>query len=216
MITFVFVLILCAVSYFLIVYGTNHAKLWNGKIDIREPSVRDLEDISSSYVIDQYVKHEIITYYNYRTLVNKVEKWQDNSVSGLLLLGSPLCFVGIIAASMFHSFPDFSKFWAVVISIAISLAITVLCLFVSGKFFPSPQFGSTEQDLIKEYKSIDASAEYPISERAAINNFICSRHHWFVFSIHNSEQTRHTLKIIGCILMLFTFILFTFIVSMPL
>lgn len=212
MLTFVFVLILCAASYFLIVYGTNHANLWNGrKIDIREPSVRDLEDTSSSYVIDEYVKHEINTYHNYRSLVNRVEKWQDDSVSALLVLGSPLCFMYIIAATMFHSFPDFSKFWTIVISIVLSLAISALCIFVSGKFFPSPKFGSTEQDLIKEYKSIDASPEYPISERAAINNFILSRHHWFVFTIHNGEQTRHTLKIIGCILMLFTFI-----VSMPL
>lgn len=208
MITYIFVIILCAASSFLIVYGTNHAELWKGtKIDIREPSVLDLEDISSPYVIDEYVKHNIITYHNYRSLVNKVEKWQDDGVDAMLVLGSLLCFVGIITKTMFHSFPDFSKFWTIVISIAISLLITVSSYFVVDKVFPSPKFSSTEQDLIKAYKSTDASPEYPISERADINNFILSRHHWFVFSIHNIEQTRQTLKIIGCILMAIAFIL---------
>ena len=206
--TFIFVLILCATSSFLITYGINHAELWKGtKIDIREPSVQDLKDISNPYVIDQYVKHEIITYHNYRTLVNEVEKIQDDGTDGLLLLGSPLCFAAIIAEAMFRSFPDFSKFWSVVISIVISLVITVTLYFIIDRVFPSPKFSETKQELIKDYESIGASPAYPISEGADINNFILSRHNWFLFSIYKSEKTKRTLKIIGCIIMAIVFIL---------
>jgi hypothetical protein len=207
---FILALIICATSSFLIVYGINHADLWKGvEIEIREPSVRDLEDISDIYVIDKYVKEEINTYHDYRRLANEINKLQDDGTDALLLFGSPLCFVFIITKTMIRSFPDFPLFWTIVISIAISIAITVLPHFIINKMFPAPKFNITEQDLIKDYKSSNCPPVYPISERADINNFIISRHHWFLFSIHNGEQTRRTLKIIGGILMAIAFIFFT-------
>lgn len=202
---FILVLIFCTASSCLIAYGINTAQLWKEWTEIREPSVRDLEDTSDRNMVDEYIKNEIMVYHNYRSLEAKIQKFQDDGVSGLFIFMAPITYCYTIAETIKHCFFDFSGFWAYVISIAITLVITVLPLNIVSKLFPSPTFDMTRQDLFKDYEANGTSSDYPISESAAFNNFIRSRHHWFLFKIRNIEETRMVLKYIGLVLMAIAF-----------
>lgn len=205
--TFIIVLIICAVSACLLVYGISNARLWKELITIYEPQISDLNECSSQYVIEQYVKEEILTYQNYRRLEAEIEKFQDGSVAALFVLPSPLIYCYTIAEAIKRSFTDFSSFWAYVVSIVITFIIIAIPLIVIPKVFPSPKFDKTRKELFENYASSGATPNYPISEEKDFNNFIRSRHHWFLFSIRNIEQTRYILRIIGCVLMLIALII---------
>ena len=204
---FIFVLIICIASSALVAYSSNNAKLWKDvEIDIRKPSVYDLEDIGERYVIDKYVKEVIGKYYDYCVLKKEIEKLQgDSSVNILLILtGLPACYWYAISEAIMDSFSNLSTFWAKVIAIAVTLLIAVLPHIIVLKFFPAPEFTMSEQELIECYRSSSTSPAYPISEKTDINIYILSRHHWFLFCIHNRENTLHTIKIIGYVLAIIT------------
>ena len=199
--TFILVLILCTVSSCLLVYGLSNARLWKEWIEIREPSIRDLEDTRDLSMVEQYVKEEIQTYHNYSKLKAEIEKFQDSSVSVLFIFSAPLTYCYTIAETIKNCFFDVSGFWAYVISIAITFVIVALPLKIVNKVFPSPIFDMTKQELFEDFEASGVSSNYPISESVAFNNFIRSRHHWFLYKIRNIEETRRVLKYIGLVLM---------------
>ena len=205
--TFILVLILCTVSSCLLVYGINTATLWKEYTEIREPSIRDLEDTGNIRLIEQYLKEEIQTYQNYRTLEAKIKKYKDDGISGLFILSAPVVYWYTIAETIKSCFVDFSGFWAYVISIVITFVIVALPLKIISKVFPPPMFDMTRRDLLEEFEASGAPSAFPVSDGIAFENFIRSRHHWFLFSIRNIEQTRYILRIIGCVLMLIALII---------
>ena len=199
--TFILVLILCTASSCLLAYGLSTARLWKEWTEIREPSIRDLEDISKRSVVERYEQEEIQAYHNYSRLKAEIEKFQDSSVSVLFIFSAPLTYCYTIAETIKNCFVDVSGFWAYVMSIVITLVIVVLSLNIISKVFPSPVFDMTKQELFEDFKASGASSSYPISESVAFNNFIRSRHHWFLYKIRNIEETRRVLKYIGLVLM---------------
>lgn len=199
--TFIFVILLCTASSCLLVYGINTARLWKEYTEIREPSIRDLEDTCDRSIVERYEQEEIKRYHNYSKLKAEIEKFQDSSVSVLFIFTAPITYCYTIAETIKNCFFDVSGFWAYVISIAITLVIVALPLNIISKVIPSPIFDMTKQELFEDFKASGASSSYPISESVAFNNFIRSRHHWFLYKIRNIEETRRVLKYIGLILM---------------
>lgn len=199
--TFFLVLILCTVSSCLLVYGINTATLWKEYTEIREPSIRDLKDTGNINLIDQYLKEEIQTCQNYRALEAKIKKYQDDGISGLFILSAPVVYWYTIAETIKSCFVDFSGFWAYVISIAITFVIVALPLKIISKVFPPPMFDMTRRDLLEEFEASGAPSAFPVSDGIAFENFIRSRHHWFLFKIRDIEEKRMVLKYIGLVLM---------------
>lgn len=195
--TFILVLILCTVSSCLLVYGINTATLWKEYTEIREPSIRDLEDTGNIRLIEQYLKEEIQTYQNYRTLEAKIKKYKDDGISVLFIFSAPIAYCYTIAETIKNCFFDVSGFWAYVISIVITFVIVALPLKIISKVFPPPMFDMTRRDLLEEFEASGAPSAFPVSDGIAFENFIRSRHHWFLFKIRDIEEKRMVLKYIG-------------------
>lgn len=169
-------------------YVNDKPSFTSGQVhDIKEPSVLDLMNNPSLYVINDYVNDVVLPARRFFYYENKYcnDRSSIYDLMHLFYLIVPIIFICKHLINMF--------------SMLQSIIFIVVCLFfcfltarvissVYKRCFRLEPFVKSENELRKDFSRYNES--FPISENTSFNNYVIERYLWYYHSISNRASRR--------------------------
>ncbi len=184
------------VMCFLLQYSVDEPRYKYGKVhDLEMPSVRDLDNTSNRYTVDDYVAKVICPANNYFVLDGKLQ-YRSN-------LGS-IFKVIILSSSYFHTLFDLHNYlssfglysknnWGFIIAIsACTIAYALLCFLIAMLYelkFTIRQYPLSPKELKDRFLQCSGTV-YPVTEKRAFQNFAIMTYYDYLLGIEKSIKRR--------------------------
>ena len=213
-----FSLILWVVIYcvgcILLRYCNDEPRYTNGKVlDLKMPSVLDLESTSDRHATNDYVKKVICPAHDYFNL--DCDFQHDSTLR--FITSVVVCFGSFmqIRRHLFVYLDQFEFFYdseSIVLPLVFSIAVAVFCIlvYVAVYFLYEAKFTILQYPHgPDELQKMFCGSQFPISDQRAYENFVIEEYHHYLLRIKKSLERRNFLfKIISGLSVIIYFLFF--------
>lgn len=185
--------ILHGLTYFLFEYCFDEPKFEKFNVkDMKMPSVRDLEDGSPIYQIDDYVKNVVCPANHFFILLKHMDRNGDSSASIFSLFFIQASSLLLVVYGLFDFLNAEGTLIRLLIIVISIIALVLICVFVNFLYKKTNLYikvcKGTEES-IKDFRT-EYRSNYGISETDEINNYLIRHYLKYLLKIENSMNRR--------------------------
>ena len=185
--------ILHGLTYFFFEYCFDEPKFEKINVkDMKMPSVRDLDESSPIYQIDDYVKNVICPANHFYILLKHMDRNGESSASIFALFFVQASTLLLVVYGLFDLLNAESTIVRLLIIFISIIALVLICVLVNFLYKKSNLYIKVckgNEESIKDFRT-EYRSNYDISETDEINNYIIRHYLQYLLKIENSMNRR--------------------------